>query len=140
MKKPLEDIIYETLENCGRSKSAVALDMGKPLSTLSRETSPYDAGAKLGAADLVPFMKATGSTAPLEMMAFAMGLKVILLCALPDGRDMREEIIQAYEAIGAFLNAANSPDTEFSKLSRLFHFAVKEMEDVISRWGMEVQP
>lgn len=41
-KPPLEMVIYNMVEDCGRQKTAIAADMGKPLSTFSREVSPYD--------------------------------------------------------------------------------------------------
>ena len=43
-KPPLEIVIYNMVEDCGRKKTEIAADVGKPLSTFSREVSPYDDG------------------------------------------------------------------------------------------------
>ena len=128
--KTLEDIIFETLENCGRPKGAVATDMGIPLSTLSRESSPYDAGAKFGASSLVPFMKATNSIAPLLLIADAMGLKVIPKNGKPDSGNLQQEVVQGYEATGEYLKAANDKNMHYTKLASLRMRADKELDDV----------
>ena len=126
----LEDIICDLWENCGRKKGDIATDMGVPLSTLSRETSLYDTGAKFGAASLVPFMKATGSMKPLEFIAAAMGHKLTPVNAEPESWEMPKEIIEGYEAVATYLKASNDPDIHHIDLFALRSLAEKQLDDV----------
>lgn len=129
----IEQLIYEALENCGRKKSDVAAGMGIPLSTLSRETSPYDSGAKFGAASMIPFMRETRSLAPLEYIADQMGFRLVPKNAAPDGDDLHHESLQAFEATHDFIQAANDENTPYHELLEKRRRAAKENDDVLER-------
>lgn len=136
-KPPLEMVIYNMVEDCGRQKTAIAADMGKPLSTFSREVSPYDEVAKLGASDIIPLSNACNSDAVIEWLADARGYRLIPKDARPDGADMNEEINQAWEAAGAFLtrarNGAARGAASAMNLLGLRRRVAKEMDDVMAR-------
>ena len=132
-KPPLEMVIYNMVEDCGRKKTEIAADMGKPLSTLSREVSPYDEGAKLGVADIVPLSNACGSDAVIEWLADARGYRLVPKDAWPDASDMNEEINQAWEAAGGFLTKARNGAVSAMNLLGLRRNVAKEMDDVLAR-------
>lgn len=129
--KPLETIIYEMVEDCGRRKTDIAADMGKPLSTFSREVSPFDDGAKLGAMDIIPLSLACRSDAIVAWLADALGYRLVKKFADPDGGDLGEEINQAYEAAGEFLSAARKAGECVTSLVRKRQNVGKQMDDVI---------
>lgn len=134
--KPFEMVISDMVDECagrGLSRTALAAAMGKPLSTFSREVSPYDEGAKLGAADLLPLMNACESDAPLEWLADARGYRLTPKNANPDGADMNEEVNQAWEAAGNFLSKARNGAVCAMKLLGLRKQVDKEMDDVLAR-------
>ena len=130
-------VIYNMVEDCGRKKTEIAADVGKPLSTFSREVSPYDEGAKLGASDILPLSNACNSDAIIEWLADARGYRLVPKDARPDGADMNEEINQAWEAAGAFLtrarNGAARGATSAMNLLGLRRRVAKEMDDVLTR-------
>ena len=134
--KPFELVISDMVDDCaerGISRTALASAMGKPLSTFSREISPYDEGAKLGAADLLPLMNACGSDAPLDWLADARGYRLMPKNAKPDGADMNEEINQAWEAAGHFLTKARNGAVCAIQMLGLRKRVAKEMDDVLAR-------
>ncbi len=134
--KPFEMVISDMVDDCGErgiSRTAIASAMGKPLSTFSREISPYDEGAKLGAADILPLMNACDSDAPLEWLADARGYRLTSKTAAPDGKNLNEEINQAWEAAGNFLTKARSGAACAIQMLGLRKKVAKEMEDVLSR-------
>lgn len=132
MPETLKDIIYEALNNCGNKKGSVAAKIGMPLSTLSRKVSPYDDGAKLAVAELIPFMRETASLSPLEFIASVMGYRLTSLIDEPDGLDMNHECLQGYEAVATLLTAASN-GAHYTELATLLEKAIKELEDVFSR-------
>ena len=132
-KKPLEMVIFDMVEECGRSKTAIATDVGKPLSTLSREISPHDDGAKLGVSDVVPLSNACNSDAIIDWLADARGYRLVPKGGRPDGADMNEEINQAWEAAGNFLTKARNGAGCAMKLLGLRRQVAKEMDDVLAR-------
>ena len=133
----LEQIIYDALENCGRSKGDVAAGMGTPLSTLSRETSLYDLGAKFGASALIPFMRETRTVSPLAYIADQMGYRLVPKVADPDGEDLRHESLQAVNAENDFIQAANNPDVPYPELVQKRNVLAKENDDVLERRSPE---
>lgn len=132
MDATLETVIYEMVENCGRKKGEIATDIGKPLSTFSREVSPFDSGAKLGVADLVPLMKACRALTPLHFLNASMGMRAVPLVGKPDGEDRRHEAIQAYEATSRFLQAYEVGEHHGVLMGMLPH-VIKELEDCAIR-------
>ena len=134
--KPFEMVISDMVDECaerGVSRTALAAAMGKPLSTFSREISPYDEGAKLGAADLLPLMNACESDAPLEWLANARGYRLTQKSAKPNGESLNEEINQAWEAAGNFLTKARSGAACAIQMLGLRKKVAKEMDDVLFR-------
>lgn len=131
--KPLETIIYEMVEDCGRRKTDIAADMGKPLSTFSREVSPFDDGAKLGAMDIIPLSLACRSDAIVAWLADALGYRLVKKFADPDGGDLGEEINQAYEASGEYLKMAREAKVCLAKLRKKREDLNKELDDVDER-------
>jgi len=131
--KPLETVINDMVEESGRKKSEIAADMGKPLSTLSREISPYDEGAKLGVADLLPLMNACGSVAPLEWLAAARGLRLVPIDGNQEGECVVEGIVLAHEAVADFLAKARTAHPCNVKLLGLRRRVAKKMDGVMTR-------
>lgn len=130
--RALEDVIADMVENSGRTLTAIAAEIGKHKSTLSRELSPYDAGAKLGVESLVPLMRACRSVAPLEALAGFMGYGLRPLGGEPDGRSMEDECLQGYEAVTDFIKAARA-GRHYTDLMPRLRAALKELEDVVVR-------
>lgn len=133
MSKTLEQVIYDMWEDCGRKKTDVAADMGVPLTTLSREVAPHDMGAKLGVAELIPFMRATNSLAVLDFIADAMGKRLVDKQAAPDGRDLNEEIVQAQEAVSLYLIKSRRLDVPEYEVQAERRRAAKELDDVLEQ-------
>lgn len=72
----------EYLAHCSILESAlnardIANSIGKPYSTLLRETNPYDCGAKLGVQTALEVMRITGDVRVLEYMARQLGYDII---------------------------------------------------------------
>ena len=128
----LEELLHHVLEDCGRTKGAVATDMGVPLSTLSREVSLFDEKAKFGAAALVPFMRATRSVAPLRFIAQALGFGLVPLNGAPGGENMHHEVLQGMLAVGFFAEQAEA-GAHYTALSEPLEKAKKELDDVFIR-------
>lgn len=65
--------IHETVVNGKMPSKAIASAIGKPYTTLMRETNPYDPGAKLGVETFMAIIQATGDVGPLELMVQELG-------------------------------------------------------------------
>lgn len=130
--RALEDVLMDMVENSGRTLTAISAEIGKHKSTLSRELSPYDSGAKLGVESLVPLMRACNSVAPLEAIAGFMGYGLRPLGGAPDGLNMEDECLQGYEAVTDFTRAARA-GAHYTDLMPKLRAAIKELEDVLVR-------
>ena len=69
--------IHETVVNGKMPSKAIASAIGKPYSTLMRETNPYDPGAKLGVETFMAIIETTGDPTPLKLMAHELGYRLI---------------------------------------------------------------
>ena len=58
--------IHETVVNGKMPSKAIASAIGKPYSTLLRETNPLDPGAKLGVETFIAIIEATGDSTPAQ--------------------------------------------------------------------------
>lgn len=76
MISDLTKIVHGVVLGSPKPAKALALDVGKPYSTLLREINPYDGGAKLGADTLLAIMKETKNVEPLQYMAEQLGYKL----------------------------------------------------------------
>ena len=56
--------IHETVVNGKMPSKAIASAIGKPYTTLMRETNPYDPGAKLGVETFMAIIETTGDPTP----------------------------------------------------------------------------
>lgn len=65
--------IHETVVNGKMPSKVIASAIGKPYTTLMRETNPYDPGAKLGVETFMAIIQATGDAGPLELMVQELG-------------------------------------------------------------------
>lgn len=61
--------VHELVTQGKMPAKSVAIAIGKPYSTLLRETNPLDPGAKLGVETFMAIIQATGDAGPLELMA-----------------------------------------------------------------------
>lgn len=68
----------------------IAEEIGKPYGTLQRELNPHDDGAKLGIMELLPIMRVTDSTRPLEHLASRMGYRLEKIDAVEPDKDSVE--------------------------------------------------
>ena len=76
MEKPMSKVIkaiHETVVNGKMPSKAIASAIGKPYTTLMRETNPYDPGAKLGVETFMAIIQTTGDVGPLELMVQELG-------------------------------------------------------------------
>lgn len=55
---------------------SVAIAIGKPYSTLLRETNPLDPGAKLGVETFMDIIETTGDSTPLNVMVRELGYRL----------------------------------------------------------------
>lgn len=76
MSKVLKTV-HETLLEGAMPAKDVASAIGKPYSTLLRETNPCDDGAKLGVETFMGIIQATGDARPLEAMARELGYQLL---------------------------------------------------------------
>ncbi len=58
--------IHETVVNGKMPSKVIASAIGKPYSTLLRETNPLDPGAKLGVETFIAIIEATGDSTPAQ--------------------------------------------------------------------------
>ena len=58
------------------ARLAIASAIGKPYSTLLRETNPLDPGAKLGVETFMDIIETTGDSTPLNVMVRELGYRL----------------------------------------------------------------
>ena len=68
--------IHETVVNGKMPSKVIASAIGKPYSTLLRETNPLDPGAKLGVETFIAIIEATGDSTPLNVMVRELGYRL----------------------------------------------------------------
>ena len=61
--------VHELVTQGKMPAKSVAIAIGKPYSTLLRETNPLDPGAKLGVETFMAIIDTTGDSTPLNVMA-----------------------------------------------------------------------
>ncbi|SBW07193.1 conserved hypothetical protein [uncultured delta proteobacterium] len=77
MSANLKNILHRLVLDSPIPAKALADEIGKPYSTLLRETNPYDAGAKLGVETMFEIIKRTHDMGPLEYMANQLGYTLV---------------------------------------------------------------
>ena len=78
-EKPMSKVIkaiHETVVNGKMPSKAIASAIGKPYSTLLRETNPLDPGAKLGVETFMAIIETTGDSTPLNVMVRERGYRL----------------------------------------------------------------
>ena len=78
-EKPMSKVIkaiHETVVNGKMPSKAIASAIGKPYSTLLRETNPLDPGAKLGVETFMDIIETTGDSTPLNVMVRELGYRL----------------------------------------------------------------
>ena len=78
-EKPMSKVIkaiHETVVNGKMPSKAIASAIGKPYSTLLRETNPLDPGAKLGVETFMAIIETTGDSTPLNVMVRELGYRL----------------------------------------------------------------
>ena len=68
--------IHETVVNGKMPSKVIASAIGKPYSTLLRETNPLDPGAKLGVETFMDIIETTGDSTPLNVMVRELGYRL----------------------------------------------------------------
>lgn len=99
--------------------------------TLYKGLNPEDKTAKLAAGAVIPLMRACGSIAPAEVIAAAMGYRLVPIESGPGSRCIKTEIIEAHIAVGDFLKTAAQHTGCPSVLLPLRRKVAKEMDDVL---------
>lgn len=69
--------VHELVTQGKMPAKSVAIAIGKPYSTLLRETNLLDPGAKLGVETFMAILQTTGNVYPLEVMARELGYTLI---------------------------------------------------------------
>lgn len=134
----IEEVFYDLWEELGSGrKNEIAKQVNKPLSTLSREISIHDPGAKLGVDMLVPLVKAFNSLAPVDFILAELGLKAVSSEDVsPDGHTMFEEFHQTMQAIaelhltGVAYREGRSTKEELARAERE---AIREIREDVAR-------
>lgn len=131
-EQALTAIVQTEAQASNTSMKMLAAELDKAPSTLYQQLNPYDFNGRLGVEDAHDIMKMVGSISLVEAMAADFNCRVECMDAKPDGEDMRHEQLQAYEAVGLFIQAV---DKGFSskELYPLLERAVKELQDVWTR-------
>ena len=106
MSKTLLDVIRDIALASGKPLKSIANEIGKPYTTLMRELSSEDKGAKLGVEMLLPLMRACGSVLPLRFLASRMGCRVVSLGEIrPEKVTLHEELLDSYDALAQYHRA-----------------------------------
>ena len=129
MTKTILDVIREMALASGKPLKGIANELGKPYTTLMRELSSEDKGAKLGVETLLPLMRACGSVAPLRFLATRLGCRVVSLREVrPDKDTLHEELLDSYDALTRYHRAIrdNEPPETVAELRELVIRQVQE--------------
>ena len=129
MSKTLQDVIREMALTSGKPAKVLAKEVGKPSSTLMRELSSEDKGAKLGVEMLLPLMRACGSIMPLRFLASRMDSRVASLRDVtPDKSTLHEELLDSYDALAQYHRAImdNEPLENVAELREMLIRQVQE--------------
>ena len=68
--------VHELVTQGKMPAKSVAIAIGKPYSTLLRETNPLDPGAKLGVETFMAIIETTGESTPLNVMVRELGYRL----------------------------------------------------------------
>ena len=68
--------VHELVTQGKMPAKSVATAIGKPYTTLMRETNPYDPGAKLGVETFMAITETTGDSTPLNVMVRELGYRL----------------------------------------------------------------
>ena len=68
--------VHELVTQGKMPAKSVAIAIGKPYSTLLRETNPLDPGAKLGVETFMDIIETTGDSTPLNVMVRELGYRL----------------------------------------------------------------
>lgn len=119
----------------------LAARLNKAPSTLYNELNPYPhdgSTAKLGLEDAIRICELINDTTPLTQMADHFGYSLYDHNRDPDAENMREEVLQGYQATHEFLRAVDE-GRPCSELVPLCNNAQQELEDVAQRKRNEEQ-
>lgn len=111
----------------------LAAELDKAPSTLYQQLNPYDTNGRLGLEEAHDIMLMVGDMSLVRAMAVDFGCRVELMDAEPDGADMTQDKLQAFQAVGRFIDAEDSAGVDCLQLFELMESAIKEMQDVWKR-------
>lgn len=131
-------VVNQMAEDSGKSLVTIAEEIGKPYSTLKRELNEFDDGAKLGAATLLPLMRACGnSVKPLEYLASRMGHRLVKMSDCEsDKPTLAEELLDDLPVLADFhcaMREGKSPEA----VSRLLQAAIRDLEQDYNKYYQE---
>lgn len=75
-KNKVVKAVHELVTQGKMPAKSVAIAIGKPYSTLLRETNPLDPGAKLGVETFMAIIETTGDSTPLNVMVRELGYRL----------------------------------------------------------------
>lgn len=129
MGTDLYQLIHDGVTEGKKPAKQVAADIGKPYSTLMRELAPWDEGAKLGIETLIPLMRSTGDTRPLQYLAAHMGFRLVSLDDVrPNRATLAEECLETYPALVAY-HGAMEKGRPLAEVGELRESAIREIEE-----------
>lgn len=141
MTRTFVEAVYEAVRRSNVSVKQLAAELDKKPSTLYDELNPMpapDRTAKLGLEDAIRICELINDHSPLAQIATHFGYSLIETGREPDAQDMREEVLQGYQATHELLRAVDE-NRPCSELVPLCNQAQQELEDVVQRKKKEEQ-
>lgn len=136
MKNQFVEAVQEAVRRSNKSIGWLAAQLNKAPSTLYDELNPFAEGngrtSKLGLEDAVRLMELIGDLSPLLQINSHFNLSARSCCRKPNGKDLDEECLQGFQALGRFVEAVRA-DAAMPELIKLCCDAQDELEDVVKR-------
>ena len=126
--------ILEKLQGTALSRGIkeLAADFDLSASQMYAQLNPYAREKNIRFDRALEIMERADDFSALAEFFDQLGYRIVQKDVQPDGEDMREECLQAYEACAAFLTSANG-NAPYTETFSLLEKAHKELDHVFAR-------